>query len=307
MSPRLVCSLLAALAATAAWGEGDRLGFKAAGEEFVFDTGVLKGKVCEGGRAIGLTQVIHIPSGALISRGMGLAAHYRIFTRNRRYGDGAWDWPGRARLNPQNELEVLWPAAEGRPFELSARYRWLAPAALEIETRVRAIEKLPDFETFLGTYLREDFNFAAALAGSPPRWVAASPEHGVWQMFPRDATALGLLGDGRWKIPPSPVEWAVRPWLAEPIAVRIARSLGLAVAVMAPGRDCFAVAMPHHREPHYSLYLSLFGREIRAGETARVRALLVVLSETEGLALEGACRKWLAVLGSGREEAGSLD
>lgn len=307
MRARAARSLLAALlAATAARAQGDRPGFEAAGEEFVFATGVLRGKVREGGRAIGLTQVLHVPSGAVISRGMGLASHYRVFTRNRRYGDGAWGWPGRANLNPQKELEVLWPAAENRPFELGARYRWLAPAALEIETQVRAVGELPDFEVFLATYLSNDFNFAAALAGSPPRWVPAQPEHGVWQMFPRDAAALGLVRDGRWKIPPSPVEWAIRPELAEPVAVRVARSLGLAVAVMAPGRDCFAVAMPHHGEPHYSLYLSLFGRTVRAGETARARAVLAVLDETEGPELERACRRWLAAAGAAAGAAGLL-
>lgn len=304
MHGKFGCCWLVTLAAAAAWAQGNRLRFEAAGNEFVFDTGVLRGKAREGGRAIGLTQVMHVPSGVTISSSMGLAGHYRVFTKGRRYGEGAWYWPGEARLDPQGELEVRWPAAEDRPFELGARYRWLAPDVLEVETRVNANEELADFESFFATYLSRNFNFAAALAGSPPQWIPASPEHGVWQMFPRDAAALGLIRDGRWKIPPSPVEWAIRPELAEPVAVRVARDLGVAVAVMAPREDCFAVAMPHHSEQHHSLYLSLFGRTIRAGETLRARALVAVLAETDGAALESACRKWLAVLsGAGKSGA----
>lgn len=296
MGARLTCWLAAAVIPAAVAAQSGQLGFEAAGDEFVFDTGVLRGKAREGRRAIGLTQVTHVPSEVTISSGFGLVGHYRVFTRGRRYGDGAWYWPGEARLNPNKELEVSWPAAEGRPFELRARYRWLAPEALEVETQVSALEELVDFESFLASYLIKNFNFAAALAGQPARWIPADPEFGVWQMFPRDSTAHDLIRDGRWKIPPSPVEWAIRPKLADPIVVRVARDLGLAVALMAPREDCFAVATPHHHEQHYSLYLSLFGKTIPPGETARARALLVVLKETDGHALERACRKWLGVL-----------
>jgi len=40
---------------------------------------------------------------------------------------------------------------------------------------------------------------------------------------------------------------------------------------------CFAVASPHELEGHYSTYFSLFGRDLRAGEsaTATVRMGLV--------------------------------
>lgn len=47
---------------------------------------------------------------------------------------------------------------------------------------------------------------------------------------------------------------------------------------VAPARDCFAVSTPYETfKTHHSLYLSLFGRNIKAGETARARARLVVI------------------------------
>ena len=45
---------------------------------------------------------------------------------------------------------------------------------------------------------------------------------------------------------------------------------------MAPATDCFALAMPYGEESHGSVYLSLFGRDVKAGETAVARARLVV-------------------------------
>ena len=279
--------------AWAAWSQPQRLRFQAAGPEFVFDTGVLSGKLREGGRAIGLSRVVHGPTGAVLSGGMGLLSHYRVFTAGKRYGNGAWDWPGEARLNLKGEVEVFWPAAPGRPFGLGAVYRWRQPGWIEVETRVSAIEELVDFEVFLACYFSKIFNFAAARAGTPARWVEASPEHGVWQIFPRDDAAQALIHDGRWKIPPSPVNWAIRPNLAAPIAVRRAREPGLAALLMGAPGDCFAVAMPHHDEPHYSLYLSLFGRTIRAGETARARACLAILPDSELDRIEAMYGEWL--------------
>jgi hypothetical protein len=53
-------------------------------------------------------------------------------------------------------------------------------------------------------------------------------------------------------------------------------STGIAALLMAPRADSYAVATPHQKEAHGSLYLAQFGRTIRAGETARARARLVI-------------------------------
>jgi hypothetical protein len=50
---------------------------------------------------------------------------------------------------------------------------------------------------------------------------------------------------------------------------------------MAPAQDCFAIATPQQGDSHYSMYLSLFGRDVKKGETARARARLVVLTAPE--------------------------
>ena len=252
------------------------------GGEYRFDTGVLRGKLRAAGRSLGLSSVVHIPSGAALSRSMGLFSHYRVFSAGHRYGQGAWDWPSEATVRADGSVEVRWPAAADRPFEMWAVYRWAGPGMLDLETRVLPRVDLEGFEAFLASYLAEQFTqslvYARADTGAEgkPTFLAAEKSQGVWQMFPRDGNVLALIHDGRWKIGPSPVEWAIRPLLAQPIGLRRDGASGMTAVLMSPPSDCFAVATPFQGEGHYSLYLSLFGRTIRAGETARARARLVI-------------------------------
>jgi hypothetical protein len=56
---------------------------------------------------------------------------------------------------------------------------------------------------------------------------------------------------------------------------------------MAERDDCFGVFTPYGEESHFSNYLSLFGRDIEAGDAAIARSRLVVLSNpTEAEILE---------------------
>jgi hypothetical protein len=55
---------------------------------------------------------------------------------------------------------------------------------------------------------------------------------------------------------------------------------------MSPPQDCFAVLTPFETEPHHSMYLSLFGKDLKAGETARARARLVIGTKLSGEAID---------------------
>jgi hypothetical protein len=277
-------TLLAVLVAGQRSDAGGNLRFKSAGGgEFEFNTGVLAGKLRAEGKSVGLLPVVHLATGATLTRSMGLAGHYRVFSANQRYGEGAWYWPSEAKLLEDGAVEVHWPTAEDRPFEIWAVYRLSGPATLDVETRVGAQAELRDFESFLASYFSDRFRSAQVYArGSEdkPAFLPADERHGVWQMFPRDGDALRLIHDGRWKIEPHPVDWAIRPALAQPVAVRRDERSGITAVLMAPPEDCFAVATPHQTEPHFSLYLSLFGRTLKAGEEARARARLMIVESS---------------------------
>ena len=259
----------------------------AGGNEFSFDTGVLRGKLRAEGRSSGLSSVVYVPTGTRLDSSMGLFSHYRVFSAGKRYGTAAWDWPSEARLGSDGAVEARWPAAGDRPFELRARYRWAAPNILDLETTVLAKTNLLRFESFLASYFSADFTNALVWAGGSDggrQFMVADQSYGAWLAFPRDDGAAAVIRDGRWKFEPNPVDWVVMPKLTRPLAVRRAPATGLVAVLMSPASDCFAVCTPQQGDPHHSLYLSLFGRDLKEGETARARARLLIapnLSEAE--------------------------
>lgn len=261
------------------------LGFHPAeGGGFAFDTGVLKGVLQAGGRSTGLLPVTHLPSGASLARSMGWFGVYRVFSDGRRYGNGMWYVPSESRVEAGGAVRARWPAADDRPFELIAVYRWSGPATLDLSLEARPQRDLAGFEVFLACYFGSQFTSATVLAEGG-RFLAAEAAQGQWQMFPRGPQAVALIRDGRWKIPPNPVDWAIRPAFERPLAVRRDPASGLALAVMSPVEDCFAVATPHQEEAHYSTYLSLFGCDVKQGERAEARARLAMLESPDERAL----------------------
>ena len=64
--------------------------------------------------------------------------------------------------------------------------------------------------------------------------------------------------------------------MAAPLAVRRAEGAGLIGVLMAPASDCFAIATPYAGEAHYSIYLSLFGRDLKIGQQQKAKARLVI-------------------------------
>jgi hypothetical protein len=273
-----------------------KLAFSASGSnDFVFDTGVLRGKLRAAGKSRGLSSVVHLPSGVVLDSSMGLFGHYRVFSANKRYGTAAWDWPSEAKLSRDGSVEVHWPSAEDRPFELHAVYRWTAPNTLDLETSVQAKTNLAKFESFLASYFAEGFtNAYVYVRSNSQQWLAAADKgSGVWQAFPRDDQAVAIIQDGRWKYLPSPVDWVIRPHLTKPLGVRGCPANGLQALVMAPTQDCFAVLTPFEAEAHRSMYLSLFGKDLTAGETARARARLVIASKLPDAGIMKACEDYL--------------
>lgn len=249
---------------------------------FAFDTGVIRGRLRADGKAKGLSEVVHIASGVRLDRSMGLFGHYRVFTANKRYGTAAWDWPGEAKLQPDGNVEARWAATDERPFELRVTYRWATPIALDVVTVVQARTNLVNFESFLACYFAPGFTNSLAcvaeLPGKPgaPGFLAAAPSFGTWLVFPRDDDAMAIFRDGRWTIQPNPVDWKPMPRLAKPLGIRRDPTIGLTAMIMSPPSDAFALCTPEQTEGHYSMYLSLFGRDFKAGESAQARARLLI-------------------------------
>ncbi len=263
---------------------------------FQVDTGLVAGVLRPEGLSFGFTPFTHVPTETNLVTMMGLLNYYRMFTTNHRYGESMRAIPSEGTLEGPDTLRVHWPAEEDRPFALTGIYRWVAPDTVDLETIVEATDTLPDFDVFLASYLSERFPASAVYAkdaDGEAAFITAEPEDGVWQVFPRDADGLALVKDGRWDIPPSPVDWAVRPDLAAPLIYRRADDSDLVVAMMARPEDCFAVFTPFRSEHHYSMYFSLFGDTLEAGDVVRAR-IRMVIAELDDEALLARYQEFLA-------------
>jgi hypothetical protein len=249
---------------------------------YEFDTGILRGKLREVGKGLGLTSAVHVPTGTTLNGAYGLLSYYRVFTTNKRYGTAAWGWPSTSKLLPDGAIQVTWPQGDDRPFELGAIYRFSDASTLDVETIVKAGNDLGKFEVFLASYFHESFPLPQVFVTPEPKTVGkrtfltAKESYGNWQMFPRDYDVLSIIRDGRWQKEPNPVDWKIMPPMAKPIALRRGPEPAPTAILMAPPEDCFAISTPYEGEGHYSMYFSLFGCDIKAGQTARARLRLVV-------------------------------
>lgn len=272
----LLVTLLAASSAPAA----ESLSFSRGTQgEFTFNTGVLRGVLRAGGVSKGLSDVVHIPTGQRLDSSMGLLSHYRVFTLGKRYGGGAWDWPGEAALEADGSVVTRWAATAERPFALTAQYRWISAEAVEVTTTVTASQPLKKFESFLASYFTPSFTNSLVCTGGNEMFTSACREAGDWQAFPRDAAAAAVIRDGRWTLEPHPVDWKILPVFQDPIALRGAPGLGLTVALMADPRECFGILTPFEAEGHFSTYFSQFGKDLQPGEKAGCRVRLQVFAK----------------------------
>ncbi len=251
-------------------------------EQYSFDTGVLRGTLRGGGKSRGLSGFTHIPSKTKLDGGLGIFGHYRVFTTNKRYGPAAWGWPSTSKLTSDGAVEVHWPKADGRPFEMTATYRWSGPDTLDLTTSVKAVADLSKFESFIASYFTKSLPASSiyvrgdSRTGGKPIFQTTEKSAGHWQMFPRNKEVVSLIKDGRWKQKPHPVDWAIRDNLAAPLGVRRGKASAPTAILMAPSKDCYALSTPYAGEGHRSLYLSLFGRDVKAGQTATARCRLVI-------------------------------
>ena len=262
--------------------------------EYVFDTGILRGKLRQNGKSMGLSSVVHIPSGVRLDGRMGIFTPYRIFTTNKRYGSAAFGWSSTSKLLPDGAIQVTWPEEKDRPFEVVAIYCWRTSSMLELEITVEPRKDLSKFEVFLASYFNKSFPSSYVYVAKNPQakgkpgFLVAEKSFGNWQIFPRNLDVVPVIQDGRWQKEPDPVEWAIMPDMQMPIGFRRSTKMDLTVILMAPQDDCFAIATPHRGERHYSLYLSLFGCDLKAGQTAKAHSRLIIttdISDSEILSL----------------------
>ncbi len=275
-------------AAVGTFAAPPELAFRSVGDGlFAFNTGKLEGRLKLDGKYQGLYPLVDCATGEDLTNPPGVFSFYRLFSSSKRYGKAARDWPTRTSLLTDGAVEVHWAAAKEHPVEIKAVYRWTTPDTLDVNIAVLPEQPMPGFELFVSSYFTKGFR-ASVYRNIPnaPRPVfdpvdRASESTSGYVMFPRDGPSLQLIQDGRWAIPPNPVQWDIRKWLAAPVAIRCDAKLGLTALMMTPPKDCFAVSTPWNpafpdRPGYRSLYLSLFGTDLPASQWAHAHCRLII-------------------------------
>lgn len=302
--------LLVAWTAETVQAEGPSLAFQPAEKGYyTFDTGLFRGKMRVDGEAQGLCSIVHVPTGTELVASPGLLSYYRVFSTGIRYGKAVRDWPVVARVVQDGALEIRFPPAADHPMEVTGTFRWLSPDTLDLITTVKAADALPRLEVFLSSYFVEGFDAFVYMnrnrygEGPPAALLRADRSElldGNYLIFPRDDKALQVIYDGRWNIPPDPVTFAFVRYLAAPIAVRRNEKAGLTAVLMSLPDECFAVAASYNKQPpdnvaaHRSLYLSLFGRDLAAGQVAQSRCRLTFGNDLSDDAILERYRQYVA-------------
>ena len=291
-----------------AWaGAADLTFTPAAPGYFSFDTGALRGTIRADGRSQGVVKLTDAATGLELANDPplpGLLSLYRVFAGPTRFPD-ARTAPHRAQLNAaRTELSILWEAAPERPYSITGRFTLGDARSLDLALECVAKAPLPAFEIFVSSYpamaLRHFLFLKYTLhqgGGRDPvlyEPTAAPFIEGCYLAFPRDDAAARLIFDGRWEKPPNPVHFAAGRHYAAPLLGSRNPENGVAVLLFARAEDCFALESTYTRPgghdsvaSHNSLYLSLGGKDLAEGETARfrLRAAVATLAR-HGEALE---------------------
>lgn len=304
-----IALLFVAWAATTVGAETPSLAFQPVEKGYsAFDTGLFRGKMRVDGEAQGLCSMVHVPTGMELVAPPGMLSYYRLFSTGARYGKAVRDWPVVARVVDDGALEIHFPPTAEHPMDLTGTFHWRSADTLDLVTTVKAADALPRLEVFLSSYFVDGFDALVYVnrnlygEGPPAAMLRADGSElldGNYLMFPRDQEALHMIYDGRWNIPPDPVTFAFVRYLAAPIAVRRNEKVGLTAVLMSPPEDCFAVAAPYNKQPpdnvaaHRSLYLSLFGRDLAAGQVAQSRCRLILGKDLSDEAILERYRQYL--------------
>lgn len=284
-----LCALLGLIHVTASSAD---LSFKTKEKgSFSFDTGAVRGTLQADDASQGIPSIIDIVTGTDLAHGApGLLSYYRLLSTDKRWGENFRGWPKTAKLQSDGAVEVIWPPQPDHPVEMRATYRWKSANILDLETVLRPESDMSNVEVFLSSYFNKGFRGRMYVAA--PRHTGGQPYFlslmanpftiGTYLAFPRDLEAARIVYDGRWERGTNPVQFSINRYYAAPLALKTNAESGVTVVQMSRPDDCFAVEAPYDKDPpdgpagHYSLYLSLFGRNLQAGQTARALTRMVV-------------------------------
>jgi hypothetical protein len=185
---------------------------------------------------------------------------------------------------------LAWAETPDRPFHFTATYAWKAADTLDFTVVFTPSMDLEKFELFVGSYFKQFTKavvYVRDAGDGKPGFVDTPKDKGGSQLFPRGEDVMPMIQDGRWNHPPYPNNWTFRQAFQAPLGIKSEPKSGAAAVIMAPPEDCFAVSMFEQNSGLGCYYLSLFGKDVKKGQTLTGHARMVFGKNiTDGQALQ---------------------
>jgi hypothetical protein len=217
---------------------------------------------------------------------------YRLLSTNAWHGE-AREMAHQAELI-EDGIVCTWSPTIGHPARLTITTKLVGVNTLDVSVEVQAEAHFSQYEVFYSNYLRKPMRGGAYVAALPhetspvPGWTPVFPESAamfreIYIAFPRDERGAERICDGRWQRGRHFTRFLPCRYYAAPLAFYYHPETHLATIMMASPQDAYAVSLAYQTTEqhdgvghHNSLYLSLFGRDLQAGEKAQARLRMVI-------------------------------
>ena len=239
------------------------------------------------------SEVRYTPSNMLISPDGSGMEHVGLLNFFRVLVSGGYLTELRAEkplVKPEKDgVTLTWLPTIRRQANVTIRFTFREPNIIDMDMSVESLANYPGFEILLSAYHAPGFVSGAYVAKEEfgpvvPEQIRITDQpmiHGIWPFFPRDEAGANLLTDGRHQ----KGRWYWRMAVGRRYGMPMAFFNKGDVDVLLMGRpeDVYAVGATYEGDPetddiaaHRSLYLSLFGEDLVAGEGRRTQMRMVI-------------------------------
>ncbi len=239
------------------------------------------------------SEVRYTPSNMLISPDGSWMEHVGLLNFYRVMISGGYLTELRAEkplVKPEKDgVTLTWLPTIRRQANVTIRFTFREPNIIDMDMSVETLANYPGFEILLSAYLAPGFVSGVYVAKEEfgpvvPEQIRITDQpmiHGVWPFFPRDEAGANVLTDGRHQ----KGRWYWRMAVGRRYGMPMAffNKGDVDVLVMGRPEDVYAVGATYEGDPetdniaaHRSLYLSLFGEDLVAGEGRRTQMRMII-------------------------------
>ena len=244
------------------------------------------------GKSHHFSKVIHKPSGLMISPDDARMKHAGMLNFFRVLVEGGYLSELRvteAQIEPEDDgITMIFSPSIRLQAKIKVKFTFKEPNIIDMDLWVETLTNYPKFEILLSAYLAPGFESGVYVAekefgpnvAEQIRLTDQAMIHGIWPFFPRDEAGANLLTDGRHQ----KGRWFWRMAIGRRYGMPLAffSNDGVDAILMGKPEDVYAVGATYKGDAsdnvadHRSIYLSLFGEDLKAGEGRHTQMRMIV-------------------------------